>query len=65
MEQQSVSNKLFTFEEIDDSGHPICIPALQLQQVCQVVDGFIYVANAEPGRGEIKYISLELAYLLP
>ncbi|XP_074493743.1 F-box only protein 4 isoform X2 [Sebastes fasciatus] len=27
-------------------------PAPQVQQVCQVVNGFIYVANAEPGRGE-------------
>ncbi|XP_026198627.1 F-box only protein 4 [Anabas testudineus] len=51
VEQQSVSNKLFTFEGTDDSGSPIYSPAPQVQQVCQVVDGFIYVANAEPGRG--------------
>ncbi|KAG7237577.1 hypothetical protein INR49_032194 [Caranx melampygus] len=51
MEQQSISNKLFTCEGTDDSGCPIYSPAPQVQQVCQVVDGFIYVANAEPGKG--------------
>ncbi|XP_034728081.1 F-box only protein 4 [Etheostoma cragini] len=52
VQQQSVSSKLFSFEGSDDSGCPIYSPAPQVQQVCQVVDGFIYVANAEPGRGE-------------
>nr|XP_020449633.1 F-box only protein 4 [Monopterus albus] len=52
VEHQSVSNKLFTFEGTDDSGCPIYSPAPHVQQVCQVVDGFIYVANAEFGRGE-------------
>ncbi|XP_020502117.2 F-box only protein 4 [Labrus bergylta] len=52
LEQQSVNNKLFSLEGTDDSGQPIYIPAPQVQQVCQVVDGFIYVANAEPGKGE-------------
>ncbi|XP_040897991.1 F-box only protein 4 isoform X2 [Toxotes jaculatrix] len=51
VEQQNINNKLFTFEGADDSGDPIYSPAPQVQQVCQVVDGFIYVANAEPGRG--------------
>lgn len=51
-QQQSISNKLFTTEGTDESGCPIYSPAPQVQQVCQVVDGFIYVANAEPGRGE-------------
>ncbi|XP_042344297.1 F-box only protein 4 isoform X2 [Plectropomus leopardus] len=51
-QQQSTSNKLFTIEGTDDSGCLIYTPAPQVQQVCQVVDGFIYVANAEPGRGE-------------
>ncbi|XP_069555667.1 F-box only protein 4 isoform X1 [Brachyistius frenatus] len=50
VQQQSVGNKLFTFEGTDDSGHPVYSPAPQVQQVCQVVDGFIFVANAEPGR---------------
>lgn len=54
VEQQSVSNKLFTFEGIDDSGCPMYSLAPQVQQVCQVVDGFIYVANAEPGRGTMR-----------
>lgn len=53
MQQQSTGNKLFTLEGTDESGRPIYSPAPQVQQVCQVVDGFIYVANAEPGRGEI------------
>ncbi|XP_035494890.1 F-box only protein 4 isoform X2 [Scophthalmus maximus] len=50
IEQQIISSKLFTVEGADDSGCPIYSPAPQVQQVCQVVDGFIYVANAEPGR---------------
>lgn len=53
MQQQSTGNKLFTLEGTDESGLPVYSPAPQVQQVCQVVDGFIYVANAEPGRGEI------------
>ncbi|XP_068167272.1 F-box only protein 4 isoform X2 [Antennarius striatus] len=52
LQQWSSKNRLFTFEGTDDSGYPIYSPAPQVQQVCQVVDGFIYVANAEPGRGE-------------
>ncbi|CAK6950609.1 F-box only protein 4 isoform X1 [Scomber scombrus] len=52
VEQQSISSKLFTFEGSDDSGYPVYSPAPHVQQVCQVVDGFIYVANAEPGREE-------------
>ncbi|XP_068167274.1 F-box only protein 4 isoform X3 [Antennarius striatus] len=51
LQQWSSKNRLFTFEGTDDSGYPIYSPAPQVQQVCQVVDGFIYVANAEPGRG--------------
>lgn len=54
IQQQSISNKLFTLEGTDNSGNPIYSPAPQVQQVCQVVNGFIYVANAEPGRGEGK-----------
>ncbi|XP_041792787.1 F-box only protein 4 isoform X1 [Chelmon rostratus] len=50
VQQQSISNKLFTCEGTDDSGSPVYSPTPQVQQVCQVVDGFIYVANAEPGR---------------
>lgn len=54
VQQQSTSNKLFTLEGTDESGRPIYSPAPQVQQVCQVVDGFIYVANAKPGRGKIR-----------
>ncbi|KAM8885897.1 F-box only protein 4 isoform 2-T2 [Spinachia spinachia] len=52
VQEHSVSSKLFTFEGTNDSGSPIYSPAPQVQQVCRVVDGFIYVANAEPGRGD-------------
>ncbi|XP_030272615.1 F-box only protein 4 isoform X2 [Sparus aurata] len=52
VQQQSIGNKLFTLVGTNESGHPIYSPAPQVQQVCQVVDGFIYVANAEPGKGE-------------
>ncbi|XP_060928300.1 F-box only protein 4 isoform X2 [Limanda limanda] len=51
LQQQSITNKLFTTDGTDESGCPIYSPTPQVQQVCQVVDGFIYVANAEPGRG--------------
>lgn len=54
VQQQSTSNKLFIFEGTDESGHPVYNPAPQVQQVCQVVDGFIYVTNAESRRGKIK-----------
>ncbi|XP_051278522.1 F-box only protein 4 isoform X2 [Dicentrarchus labrax] len=52
VQQQSISNKLFTFGGTDESGYPIYSPAPQVQEVCQVVDGFIYVANAEPGKAQ-------------
>ncbi|KAM4615994.1 F-box only protein 4 isoform 2-T2 [Polymixia lowei] len=51
-EHQSVSNKLFSSEGTDQSGYPIFTPTPQVQEVCQAVNGFIYVANAEPGRAE-------------
>ncbi|XP_019958273.2 F-box only protein 4 [Paralichthys olivaceus] len=50
VEQRSINNKLFIIDGTDESGSPIYSPAPQVQQVWQVVDGFIYVANAEPGR---------------
>ncbi|MEQ2258096.1 hypothetical protein XENORESO_005676 [Xenotaenia resolanae] len=52
LQQQSISNKLFIFEGTNDWGHPVVIPAPHVQKVCEVVDGFIYVANAEPGKGD-------------
>ncbi|XP_054895236.1 F-box only protein 4 isoform X2 [Poeciliopsis prolifica] len=52
LQQQSISNKLFTFEGTDDAGCPVYTPAPQVQKVCLEVDGFIYVANAEPGKGD-------------
>ncbi|KAM6930399.1 F-box only protein 4 [Xenentodon cancila] len=48
LQQETISNKLFTFEGTNDSGYPVYKPAPQVQQVCQLVDGFIYAANAEP-----------------
>ncbi|CAN9513097.1 unnamed protein product [Ophioblennius macclurei] len=51
-QQVSTNSKLFTIEGTDESGCPVYSPAPQVQQVCQVVDGFIYVANAEPGKGD-------------
>ena len=64
VQQQSITNKLFTIDGTDESGCPIYSPAPQVQQVCQAVDGFIYVANAEPGRGEMMMHSyLELLHV--
>ncbi|XP_054628037.1 F-box only protein 4 [Dunckerocampus dactyliophorus] len=51
VQKQYMSSKLFTLGS-DESGQPVYRPAPQVQQVCQVVDGVIYVTNAEPGRGE-------------
>lgn len=51
-QQVSVSNKLFITERADDSGCPVYRPAPQVQQVCHLVDGFIYVANAESDQGD-------------
>uniref|UniRef100_A0A3Q4ACA1 F-box domain-containing protein n=1 Tax=Mola mola TaxID=94237 RepID=A0A3Q4ACA1_MOLML len=53
-QQQNISNKLFISEGTDESGCPVYSPAPQVQQVCQVVNGFIYVANAEPGRAVLS-----------
>ncbi|CAL8251079.1 unnamed protein product [Boreogadus saida] len=48
--QYSVNDKLFTSEEPPSC--PMFIPNPQVQEVCQAVSGFIYVANAEPGKGD-------------
>lgn len=61
-QQQSVTNKLFTVEGSDESGAPIYSPAPQVQQVCQVVDGFIYVANAE--RDDSEFEAAQIGTLL-
>lgn len=60
MQQQSIGSKLFVLEGSDETGGPVYTPVPQVQQVCQSVDGFIYVANAEPGRGRrtFGYITL-------
>ncbi|XP_015244636.1 PREDICTED: F-box only protein 4 [Cyprinodon variegatus] len=52
LQQESINNKLFVFGGTDDSGYPVYTPAPQVQMVCQEVDGFIYVANAEPEKGD-------------
>ena len=63
LQQQGISNNLFTIDGADESGCPIYRP--QVQQVCQAVDGFIYVANAEPGRdggsSEVAHIQAVLS----
>uniref|UniRef100_A0A3B3CNK4 F-box protein 4 n=1 Tax=Oryzias melastigma TaxID=30732 RepID=A0A3B3CNK4_ORYME len=50
VEQQSIRSKLFTVEGTNDSGYPVYSPTPHVQLVSQVVDGFIYVANAESDR---------------
>ena len=49
--QYTANDKLFT-EDTDPSSSPMFIPNPQVQEVCQAVSGFIYVANAEPGKGK-------------
>ncbi|CAL9708080.1 unnamed protein product [Knipowitschia caucasica] len=51
MQQQNVDNKLFTVELNAGSEVPTFSPTPHVQQVCQAVDGFIYVANAERADG--------------
>ncbi|KAL4630072.1 F-box only protein 4 isoform X1 [Arapaima gigas] len=48
MEQQSVQSKLFVQDD------PNCCIVPQVQEVCRAVDGFIYAANSEPGRGDMR-----------
>ncbi|KAG7271230.1 hypothetical protein CRUP_038677 [Coryphaenoides rupestris] len=51
--QYRVNDKLFTLDETEGpSSGPTFSPNPQVQEVCQAVSGFIYVANAEPGKGE-------------
>lgn len=52
IEQSSTVNKIFLHEDEGTTGpHPFhCTVIPQVQEVCRVVDGFIYVANAEPNR---------------
>ncbi|XP_077417977.1 F-box only protein 4 [Vanacampus margaritifer] len=52
LQKQYMSGKLFSLIGSNDSGQPVYRPAPQVQQVCQVVEGVIYVANAELERGE-------------
>lgn len=52
VEQRDTNNKLFTVEVNADTGVQTYSAAPHVQQVCQAVDGFIYVANAERGEGE-------------
>lgn len=50
-EQRHVNSKLFTVEVNPETGAETYSPAPHVQQVCQVVNGFIYVANAERDDG--------------
>lgn len=67
-QQQSIGSKLFILEGSDETGCPVYTPAPQVQQVCQVVDGFIYIANAENGRGQMKlccyYFSFPVTHII-
>ncbi|XP_067087497.1 F-box only protein 4 [Osmerus mordax] len=54
VEHLSVPSKLFILEGTDQSGRPIYTPTPQVQEVCHIVNGFIYVANAEQGEGELQ-----------
>ncbi|KAJ8285376.1 hypothetical protein GJAV_G00026110 [Gymnothorax javanicus] len=51
-EDRQVHNKLFIQEGDGQTGSPAYRIAPFVQEVCRVVDGFIYVANAEAERGE-------------
>ncbi|KAK7933512.1 hypothetical protein WMY93_004408 [Mugilogobius chulae] len=52
IQNQTINNKLFSVDGSSESGVPAYSPAPHVQQVCQAVDGFIYVANAEQAEGE-------------
>lgn len=58
-EQRNVNSKLFTVEVDAESGVQTYSPAPHVQQVCQVVNGFIYVANAERDDGECEAAQIQ------
>ncbi|KAJ8262858.1 hypothetical protein COCON_G00153150 [Conger conger] len=51
LEQQHGHSRLFVREEGGQTDSPAYSIAPFVQEVCRAVDGFIYVANAETGRG--------------
>lgn len=54
LENVDVHSNLFTRREDEDSGALVFSLAPNVQEVCQVVNGFIFVTNAERGRGTIQ-----------
>lgn len=52
LEHRSLRSKLFVYEQDSESNTPIGLnPAFN--QMCQAVNGFIFVANVETERGMI------------
>ncbi|KAJ8414020.1 hypothetical protein AAFF_G00066180 [Aldrovandia affinis] len=51
LERQNVHSRLFVQEGDGQTDSPVYSIAPFVQEVCRAVDGFIYVANAETGRG--------------
>ncbi|XP_072537280.1 F-box only protein 4 [Salminus brasiliensis] len=64
LEQQSVRSKLFV-QEGEAEGRSVYSVAPQVQEVCQAVNGFIFVSNAETDRGRMEEYSQLRAVLQP
>lgn len=58
-EQINVNNKLFTVEVNAETGVQTYSPTPHVEQVCRVVHGFIYVANAERDEGECEVAQVQ------
>ncbi|KAG9270598.1 F-box only protein 4 [Astyanax mexicanus] len=64
LEQQSVRSKLFV-QQGEVEGLPVYSVTPQVQEVCQAVNGFIFVSNAETDRGRMEESSQLQSVLQP
>ncbi|KAI4895376.1 hypothetical protein NFI96_025647 [Prochilodus magdalenae] len=62
LEQQSVHSKLFVLQGETESGLVYSV-APQVQEVCQAVNGFIFVSNAQTDRGRMEEVGQVRAVL--
>jgi len=52
LEHLSLRSKLFVYQEDSESNMPLSLMPM-FNQVCQAMNGFIFVANAETERGKM------------
>ncbi|XP_031440892.1 F-box only protein 4 isoform X2 [Clupea harengus] len=63
LEHVDVHSRLFTLRDDEESGRPVFSLAPSVQEVCQAVDGFIFVVNAERGRESDEAMEKEFAQI--